>query len=251
MNENLPSIVITLVLGGLAAYFYLRRILARQWTGELTLPNGHAYPYAMGDFMRLYRTGGGQFHGISIVLPKEMPHIYLDSLRGGGRHARFVIDPSQLVELEGNFSRDFHVFVPRKHEAIALSILSPDVMVTLQKHATAFDIEIYGDQVRIISNKQVSHNKGLQDALLVVALKVMGEIDHRLVSWSRSGSLAAREQDLLMYPGAGVRIYGRYVTYWAIGWTLYWFFACAGLSVAAIAVLIDPKQPRKLGIFLL
>jgi hypothetical protein len=127
-------------------------------------------------------------------------------LRGGGRHVRFVIDPSQRIVLEGDFGKDYQVFVPKGHETTALSILSSDVMFTLQQYATAFDVEIYGDQVRVISNKRVSRNKKLQEALLAVALKVTEEVDHRLASWSRSGSLAAQKQDLHMYPGSGFRV---------------------------------------------
>jgi hypothetical protein len=250
MNDDLQANIILVIIIGLALYFFVWRKLGGHWTAELTLPNGHTYPYMIGDHIRSYRVGG-EFNGINVVLPKQLPHIYLDSLRAGGRHVRFVIGPAQRIDLEGNFGRDYQVFVPKGHETVALSILSPDVMSTLQRYATAFDVEVFGDQVRVISNKRVSNNKALQEALLAVALKVTAEIDHRLASWNRSGSLASHEQDLHMYPGAGFRMFGRYVTYWVIGWTVYWLFACIGLAMAAVAVLIDPEQSRGLGIFLL
>jgi hypothetical protein len=229
-------------------YLYVQRHRTKQWSGELTLPNGHTYLYVLGDYMRLYKSGG-EYHGIAVVLPKEMPHIYLDSMHAG-RHVRFIIDPSQRLKLEGNFDTDFWVFAPKQHEAVALSILSPDVMVTLQRYATAFDVEVFGDQVRVISAKHVTHNKELQEALVHVAMKVMIEIDHRLASWGRSGSLAARDQDLHMYPTAGLRLFGRYATYWFIGWTIYWVLACFGLGVGAAVAVAHPELPRELRIFL-
>lgn len=248
MSSFLANIIFIVAIA-FVLYFFVWRKRGRRWADELTLPNGHTYPYVMGDCIRSYRIGG-EFNGINVVLPKQLPHIYLDSLRYGGRRVQFVIDPSQRIDLEGDFGKDYQVFVPKGYETVALSILSPDVMLTLQQNATAFDVEVFGDQVRVISNKRVGNNKMRQDALLVVALKVIEEIDHRLVSWNKSGSLASYKQDLRMYPGAGYRLFGRYVTYWFIGWTVYWFFACSGLMFESIVLLLGPETWRGWGIFM-
>jgi hypothetical protein len=238
------------ILAGLIGYGYVRTLFAKRETHAMELPYGHTYTYVIGDYQRLYGSRG-YFHGIDVILPAELPHIYLDSLQGGGHQVRFIIDPAQRIQLEGDFKRYYNVFVPQAHAAIALSILSPDVMVALEDYATAFDVEIYGNHLRIICNRPVAHSRTLQDKLLYVALKLMAEIDHRLSSWSDADSRAAHDQDLRIYPARGVRLYGRYVTYAYFGWLVYWALVCVGLLAGGVIALLDPAISRRLGVGLL
>jgi hypothetical protein len=215
----------------------------RSVSGSIDLPNGRSYGYLLGDNLVQYRLNQG-FHGIDIALPKEMPHIYLDSLRGGGRRTSMIFDPSQKIALEGDFYRSYQVFVPQKYESLALSILTPDVMQTLQQYAELFDIEIYGSHLRIICEKRVFKHPERQAAVLAAAQKLLGEIDHRLQSWSHESSLDAINQDLLVYPHSGVRIGGRYVSYQIIFLGVYWLLTITAFILLGTFLLIShPDQP--------
>lgn len=219
------------ILAAIVGRVVLRIVLAGQRAEELTLPNGRTYTYLIGDYMRSYGSRG-TFHGIDVSLPKEMPHIYLDSLRGGGRRLQYVIDPSQQIVLEGNFNKDYQVYVPQKYEALALSILTPDVMAVLQDHATAFDVEIYGSHVRVITNRRALPRPKLQAAALQVATKIMEEVDHRLQSWSKADSLNAVHTELLVYPERGLRLFGRSFSLQFLAWLMYWLLITGTFGLA-------------------
>ena len=210
--------------------------------GTLTTKSSHTYGYLLGDRMRRFSEGGGYYNGIDVILPKEMPHIYLDSLKGGGRQERFIFDVSQKIVLEGNFYRSYQVFVPKKYESIALSILSPDVMQTLQQYAKLFDVEIYGNHLRIMSSDRVTKNPEVQGQLLIAATMLMNEIDHRLQSWDKKDSLAAAGQDLLIYPYRSVRIRGRYLPYHMLWMLVYWILVLFGLfTIGQYVQIVNPK----------
>ncbi len=212
-------------------------------TSHIELPNGHSYEYRIGTGLKLYDKRGGSFNGIEVYLPKEMPHIYLDSLRGGGYQVRFLIDPEQKIVLEGNFNSFYNVFVPNEYRALALSILSPDVMVTLQDHATYFDVELYGDRLRIITDRHVKRTPAGQAALLLVATKVLGEIDHRLASWSKTDSNQATTHDLRLYPQRGYRVAGRYFRYQTFWLSAYMLVAASGIVMVGLyAWLVGQKK---------
>ena len=96
---------------------------------------------------------------------------------------------------------------------MALSILAPDLMATLEDYAATFDVEIYGSCIRIISNREVLHDDLLLSQLQVVAQKVMIEVDHRLQSWGPEDSRAALKEDLRIYQSRGRRMRGRLLIY--------------------------------------
>jgi hypothetical protein len=218
--------------------YYIFRPKPNPIPGALETSTGRTYPYILGNRLDLHGRSG-EFNGIDIALPKEMPHIYLDSLKGGGRQLNFIIDKSQKIALEGNFYRSYQVFVPRKYESIALSILTPDVMQTLQQYAGQFDVEIYGSFLRVITNKRVLKNAEIQGKLLIAASQVLEEIDHRLQSWTQTNSLAAIDQDLLIYPYRGFRLFGRSFTYDAFFVSVYWSMISVCVFLATWATLGD------------
>lgn len=151
----------------------------------------HEYPYELGD--QILRYGGGDtFSGIAFTLPKRLPHIYLDAHANDreGLRPEFVYETDDKISLEGDFDSHFQAYVPKEHKALALSILSPDVMETLAGQVDQFDVEIMEYRVRLMVSEPVeilvSRNEQLQEALMTAAKPLMQEIDHRLKSWNES-----------------------------------------------------------------
>ncbi|HSW80057.1 MAG TPA: hypothetical protein VLG47_04750 [Candidatus Saccharimonadales bacterium] len=230
MSEIVNTILNLLFIAGLflLARLYVRYMIRlRHVAGSITLKNGHKYSYLVGDDLVWY-DWRGQLRGIDVELPKEFPHVYLDSMKGGGRQSTFYIDPSQQLQLEGDFNRYFQVYAPKGYGTETLSILSPDVMWTMKQHAGEYDIEVYGSHLRIISRRRVFKNPERQQAMLKIAQSVLAELDQRLRSWSESDSRQARKQDLKIYPLHAVRIGRHYVRWQLIYFEVFWFVLMLG-----------------------
>ncbi len=224
-----------------AIALYLRTLRPRHEFGKITLKNGHEYSYVVGDDIRWYQYTG-QMRGIQVELPKNFPHIYLDSKVGGGIQARFTIASSQRIQLEGNFNDYFQAYVPKGHAADALSILAPDVMQVIISVAGAYDLELYGSHLRVIASRSVYKNPQAQAQLVAIVTKVLEQIDQKLVGWTDASSEAALDEDLTIYPEHGVRIAGRYVPVQFIVWETLWLFMLAIFS--AVAVLAWDAEPN-------
>jgi len=204
-------------------------------TRSYTSGSGREYRYTIGDNMYSY-DAYGNFNGIDIQLPIEMPHIYLDSRVGGGHKVNAIFDSSQLLQLEGNFNKTFNVFVPKKYEDVALSVLTPDVMECLQRYAADFDVEIYGSHLRVITDKKVLKDSAVQDNLFEVAGKLLVEIEGRARSWPFTNSVESIDQDLLVYPARGIRLFGRYMAWKRFWITIFWLMAVAPFFALAIVL---------------
>ncbi len=103
-----------------------------------TLPDGHTYTFSIGDNLQRFRSHYGlspTFYGMTITLPKQFPHLYLDSSKGGGRQMRYSISSSQRISLEGDFDKYFRLYAAHGAETLALSIITPDVMEALMSVA--------------------------------------------------------------------------------------------------------------------
>lgn len=203
------AVVLTIAAIGVV-YLSVVVLPERRRQGVLRLANGHEYTYWLGDDMPS-GYGGTTIRGIDIELPKEFPHLYLDSQKGGGRRAQFVIDAAQRLSLEGDFDQSFQLYAPKGYETLALSIISPDVMRTIMDSACAYDVELYGSHLRLISDRRVFKRAAREQQLMQVAELVLAEIDHRLNSWSSADSKNARNEDLVLYPMRGIRLFGKFV----------------------------------------
>ncbi|MEK7152659.1 MAG: hypothetical protein AAB834_01820 [Patescibacteria group bacterium] len=147
----------------------------------------HKYPYEMGD--QLFRYGGqAGFSGMDILLPKRLPHVFIDARANGkGLRSDYVFESDARIPLEGNFGHSFKAYASKQHKALALSILDSEVLGFLTKHAHRFDVEIMNYHVRlIVPGQMVSRNDQLQHELLTVAKAIMKKVDHRLKSWEES-----------------------------------------------------------------
>ncbi len=67
-------------------------------------------------------------------------------------------DPSQIIEVEGNFSKYFDIYAPDGYGIEVLDILSPDLMALMIDNSSMFDIEIFGNRVYIRSREDCFDN---------------------------------------------------------------------------------------------
>lgn len=235
-GEEVLTTFLGIVYWGLIGYGAVRPFITpaaryNEWT--LTSASGREYKYASGNNLRSYPAFGA-FNGIDITLPIFLPHIYLDSLKAGGIKIGAVLDESQRIVLEGDFNEYFSVFVPRPYEAVALSILTPDVMQTFKDHASPFDVELFGDRLRIITDKNVLNDPLLEEEMVASAKFILKEIEDKQRGWSYENDERTFEQDLLVYRSSGFRIFGSYVSWRQFLFGLFWAgctlpFALTGL----------------------
>ena len=207
MNDVLVFLIF--VLGIYLLWRSTGRVYNRQGAIEL---GGYAYPYIIGDKIVRYYTSEGRMHGIDISLPKEFPHIYLDGhLSDGVRGPRYYFHKSDMISLEGDFDKHFQTFAPSGYQALALSIISPDVMAILIDNAGKYDVEIFGSHLRIISRDKVYGKLARETEILAIAQAVLNEIAHRLKSWSAADSAAAHKASLKIYDEQSLKFGRKYL----------------------------------------
>lgn len=155
----------------------------KAFIGGIKTKSGEAYEFSFGNYLK---SDTASFHGLDVRLPYSLANFYLDShidskLRGPAA----LYDSSQVVSLEGDFNKYFRLFVPQASAVLVLSILSPEVMQTLKTSAKKFDVELYNDHLRIISNEKVDINTA-QANFIVVAEAIIKELDERAKSWQKT-----------------------------------------------------------------
>jgi hypothetical protein len=114
-------------------------------------------PFSMYEYH--YTTGGGKnsryfdLQVFEISLPRNLPHMVIDSLveNGNGNSSTLPIDfdKDQKIDLEGDFSKYFALYAPDSYGVTALTVLAPDVMEVIMKHASNCDIEIIQNKLFI------------------------------------------------------------------------------------------------------
>src|SRR5687767_10750577 len=112
-------------------------------------------PFQLFDYE--YSTGSGKNRRthyltvLSFTLPRKLPHMVIDSLVEPGANGISTLpiqfDRSQRIELEGDFNRYFDLYAPNKYGISALTVVAPDVMMTLMQHAALCDIEIIDNKL--------------------------------------------------------------------------------------------------------
>lgn len=88
---------------------------------------------------------------IEVTLPRTLPHLVIDSLVEGGHFLTSTLpidfDTSQRMRLEGDFYKYFEVYAPKAYSVSALSIIAPNVMLTLLRQSALCDIEIIDNKL--------------------------------------------------------------------------------------------------------
>ena len=121
----------------------------------ITLPNGHNYPYVIGNYLSSEQ---GFFRGGQLRLPKPILSMYVDAHTGDrGRGMLRYVSPERTVSLEGDFNKYFSVYIPKNSQVLALSILTPDVMQTLISASNRFDVAFGDEYLNVIAHDRPYH----------------------------------------------------------------------------------------------
>lgn len=90
------------------------------------------------------------FYGfLRVALDRRLPHLVLDAKSDNVFETNLpaYFAKSQLVDLEGDFSRYFDLYVPEEYGRDVRYILTPDIMKVLIDEARTYDMEIVNDQL--------------------------------------------------------------------------------------------------------
>ncbi len=168
---------------GYIVYRYLFKAKKLE-TGVIKITTGSSqtsYSYIIGDNLS-WPEYGRVFSGIEVLLPKSIPHIYLDSHHNDSNtNPKLLIDKPEKLSLEGDFNKHFQAFANSKYSTLALSILSPDTLQTLID-CNRFDIELYDNKLRLITGYKVQSDPEIKNSLIKSSHAVLLEIAHRLKS---------------------------------------------------------------------
>lgn len=151
-----------------------------------------------------------RFRGLKVTLPVKLPHVYFDNQRDWGILTPYLVDPSQKLNLEGDFPSEYSVYVPRGGEIEALSVFQPDVLHAIMRHAQGYDVEVYNNELRIISRRSVSGSAERQQQLQNIAVIIIKELESRFSMWSRLGF---KSRPLIIYRLHGVMIGRCYISF--------------------------------------
>lgn len=222
------------VLGFIFVWRWLIRERVR--SGRLSIGR-KTYDYRLGDKLRSESDSVSDhlsiFKGIDIVLEKKMPHIYLDSHHDSKFVGpRFHISRKNKISLEGNFDSYFQLYAAENYEQLALSIITPDVMIALMGFSHRYDVEIKGHHLRLISQENVYKITKREAALLAAAQTVLEQVAHRQKSWRVHEITDVQETQLTVITERSVKVGRRAVR-------LAWFVCiCIGAIFLAIWLLV-------------
>lgn len=133
------------------------------------------------------------FRYLTTKLPRDLPHLMIDSLRNGS--LRSVLPGTERMSLEGDFDRHFAVYAPKGYERDALELLTPDVMACLIDYGRHWDVEVVEDRLIVASGKV----RGWSDRNEITALlrfsELFGdEIGHQAATYSDPRASHPRSQ---------------------------------------------------------
>lgn len=165
-------------------------------------------------FNYTYTVGSGKHRTVydaavmELTLPRKLPHMVIDSLvemdQGGQSTLPINFDQSQRLNLEGDFYKYFALYAPDTYGVSALSIIAPDVMETLMRHAALCDIEIIDDKIYFYWPEYPKNRQDYQEMFATVG-EVLDETARKL----KSGNIFSHPSQASVHsdPGAsGVRL---------------------------------------------
>lgn len=129
---------------------------------------------------------------VEITLPRKLPHMVIDSLvesgNGGLSTLPINFDKSQKINLEGDFYKYFSLYAPDSYGVSALTILAPDAMEALLKHAAFCDIEIIDDRLYFYWPDIPINGKSFEEKFVTVE-QVLVEIGKKISKGNIFGNL--------------------------------------------------------------
>lgn len=133
------------------------------------------------------------FRYLALRLPRDLPHIVVDSRRNG--KLRQFSPVAAPLSFEGDFDKFFTVYVPAGYERDALELFTPDVMACLIDAGTGWDIEIVEDRMIVTSGKvSKRHDQSEITALLRFAELFGAELEHQAQTYSDPRAAYPRTQ---------------------------------------------------------
>lgn len=248
-------LIAVLIVVPATAYFFVEYLRTRSLTelGAIRLEDGTEYPYVSGDTLNWYgelndeislplsgltgiklESTPRHFRGLSVMLPVNMPNIYLDTRQDIGRVTPFAIDASQRLDLEGNFPSTFRMYAPHGAAVETLSIFQPDVMQVVLQYGGAYDIEFHRNALRIICRHRVYRQSQSQQELENIARAILAEINSRMQHWQRPplGATPA----LVIYRYRGIRLGSHYVPLMSLLWASILALPAAVLAAVALGL---------------
>lgn len=172
------------------------------------------FPFTLFDYY--YETGSGKHRRdydatvMEITLPRMLPHMVIDSLvePGNGSSSLSTLpikfDAAQRLELEGDFYKYFTLYAPDKYAISALSIIAPDAMEVLIRHAALCDMEIIDNKLYFYWPELRKTKKDYEEAF-----ETAGEVLNKIGKKLSRGDIFAHKSQANVHASAatqGVRL---------------------------------------------
>jgi hypothetical protein len=97
---------------------------------------------------------------------EKLPHILLNPYYG------IIASTMEKVELEGNFSNDFTLYVQKGEQIEVRELFTPDVMLQFVEHFKGYKFETFGTKLYVVDEDNISYNRKefmrLRDAALAL-----------------------------------------------------------------------------------
>jgi hypothetical protein len=142
----------------------------------------------IGNYVYNRSSGGGKSakYGFArISLNRKLPHMVLDAKQNNimsVSNLPEMFDRSQRLKLEGNFNKYFDVYVPKKYEADALYVFTPDVMQAILDHGRRYDMEVVDDQLFFYTSNKIALDK---PEVLREMMAMTAAISHQVVNQTK------------------------------------------------------------------
>lgn len=129
---------------------------------------------------------------VRIRLPKVFPQLLLDSskndiiangIKTSNIQTEYTSD--QRLSLEGDFNEYFDLYAPVGLQVNALTLLAPNMMQILKKHAGLIDVEFYGNEMILITHGSI-YSPDTMKALNAAIDEQLKYLTRLLPSWNYS-----------------------------------------------------------------
>ena len=183
-------------------YHHLAISLQSQRGPDFQLANGSCLIKTVGKKPLDYR-----YAFIRLKLPRQVPHIVLDSPRNNmlsaiGWLASADYGPARQLRLEGNFNEYFRLYVPQGYERDALYIFTPDIMQLMMEIVNDYDIELVGDSLYIWRPGAFTFtDKTEMQALEQIINRLLPKIEHQTDYYNDDRTGSEREANIVAPAG--------------------------------------------------
>ena len=118
---------------------------------------------------------GTHLYGMAVIKSsKTYPYLYLDGQQNGRDYS---LKSAQKLDLEGDFNSYFHLYSEKGRQIESLSLLTPDIMQKLIDTARMYDIEVWDNNVCLITEGTSIYYKSNMDRLLICLEAMLVKID--------------------------------------------------------------------------